>query len=325
LTLGEAHPIINAAMDIAALKDAGIRLVSIDEHIHVVQGLSRGRSPFSNSILVLDKRKALIDTGCGLSIIEKLLKLVRFDLVLNTHSHPDHTGGNWIVRERSEARIVVPEDCLDTIGSTERLGIRMMGTALAELWKQDYLPITGYRDFTPDGVYGDGAEFDLGALKLVAVHTPGHLRDHYCFFEPASGTMIGGDIDLSPFGPWYGNAESNIDAFKASVARLQNMPIATYISGHAKPVREPYLARRLSAYAAVFDERRADILALIPEGRWITLEDLVYASPIYHWDYHSHIDWFLCNGETHMIGKHLYELVRQGAIVQSDAGYRRVE
>ena len=312
-------------MDIAVLKAAGIKLVSIDERIHVVQGLGRGRSPFSNSIMVLDKRKALIDTGCGLPIIEKLMELVRFDLVLNTHSHPDHTGGNWIVRERSEARIVVPEDEQDSIGSMDKLSVRMMGAHLGEIWKREYLPITGYRDFTPDGVYGDGAEFDLGALKLVAVHTPGHLRDHYCFFEPASGTMIGADIDLSPFGPWYGNAESNIDAFKASVDRLRNMPIATYISGHAKPVHEPYLGRRLKAYLAVFDERQADILALIPEGRWITLEELVYASPIYHWDYHSHIDWFLCNGETHMIGKHLYDLERRGTIVQSPDGfaYRR--
>jgi glyoxylase-like metal-dependent hydrolase (beta-lactamase superfamily II) len=312
-------------MDIAVLKAAGIKLVSIDERIHVVQGLGRGRSPFSNSILVLDKRKALIDTGCVLPIIEKLMELVRFDLVLNTHSHPDHTGGNWIVRERSEARIVVPEDEQDSIGSMDKLSVRMMGAHLGEIWKREYLPITGYRDFTPDGVYGDGAEFDLGALKLVAVHTPGHLRDHYCFFEPASGTMIGADIDLSPFGPWYGNAESNIDAFKASVDRLRDMPIATYISGHAKPVHEPYLGRRLKAYLSVFDERQADILALIPEGSWITLEELVYASPIYHWDYKSHIDWFLCNGETHMIGKHLYELVRQGAVIQSPDGfaYRR--
>jgi len=313
-------------MDIAALKAAGIRFVSINEHIHVVQGLSRGRSPFSNSILVLDKRKALIDTGCGASIMEKLLSLERFDLVLNTHSHPDHTGGNWIVRERSEARIVVPEEGLDSIGSTDKLSVRMMGAHLGEIWKRDYLPITGYRDFTPDGVYGDGAEFDLGAIKLIAVHTPGHLRDHYGFFEPASGTMIGGDIDLSPFGPWYGNAESNIGAFKSSVKRLQDMPIATYISGHARPVHEPYLGRRLQAYLAVFDERQADILALIPRDGWITLEDLVYASPIYHWDYKNHIDWFLCNGETHMIGKHLHDLVQCGVVVQSQDGfaYRRV-
>ncbi len=312
-------------MDFAALKAAGIRLLSIDEHIHVVQGLGRGRSPFSNAILVLDKRTALIDTGCGLSIIEKLLELVRLDLVLNTHSHPDHTGGNWLVRERSGARIVVPKEGLDSIGSTDKLGVRMMGSHLGEIWTRDYLPITGYRDFTPDGVYGDGAEFDLGAIKLVAVHTPGHLRDHYCFFEPASGTMIGGDIDLSPFGPWYGNAESNIGDFRASVARIQDMPVTTYISGHARPVREPYLGRRLQAYLAVFDERRSDILNLIPRDAWITLEELVYASPIYHWDYKSHIDWFLCNGETHMIGKHLYDLVNRGEVVQSTDGlaYRR--
>jgi len=75
----------------------------------------------------------------------------------------------------------------------------------------------------------------------------------------------------------------------------------------------------------VFDERRSDILNLIPRDAWITLEELVYASPIYHWDYKSHIDWFLCNGETHMIGKHLYDLVNRGEVVQSTDGlaYRR--
>ena len=34
-------------------------------------------------------------------------------------------------------------------------------------------------------------------VELIAVHTPGHTRDHLCFFDPATRTLYTGDHILS--------------------------------------------------------------------------------------------------------------------------------
>jgi glyoxylase-like metal-dependent hydrolase (beta-lactamase superfamily II) len=309
-------------MVINALKKTGIRVSSLDEHIHIVQGEGRSRSPFSNSILILDKRNTLVDTGCGLKTIVGILKILPLHLIISTHSHPDHTAGNWLIQERSEAEIVVPSNNSDTIGNADRLAVRLIGEELAPLWKETYLPITGFRDFLPHAYYGDGYIFPLGNTRFIALHTPGHLNDHYCLYEPQRKILIGSDIDLSPFGPWYGNEESDIYKLKSSIERLKAMHIEVYISSHAKAVRGGYIKRRLNAYANVFAERDKTILHVIPSHAWVSQEDIVLQSPIYGYDY-DHMDRILHYGETQMVKKHLGDLVQKGAVMREKIGYKK--
>lgn len=309
-------------MDIYRLQDLGLKITAVTDQIHVIQGKLRSRSPFSNSILVLDKVNAIIDTGCGLEIIRKLINTVDIDLVLNSHSHPDHTSGNWLLQEVSCPDIIVPANNKDSICRADKLAPRLIGNTLAQLWKDTHLAFTGFKDFSIISSFEEGDEFDMGLTRFVTIYTPGHLNDHYCLWEPEKKILIGFDIDLSPFGPWYGNEESDIDAFKASIERIKAFPIDIYISSHARPVKASHLSKRMASYEAVFDHRDAIILDLIPRDGWISLEDIVKRSPIYGYDY-AFEDKILFYGEANMIKKHLQGLIDKDKVFCLDGKYRR--
>jgi glyoxylase-like metal-dependent hydrolase (beta-lactamase superfamily II) len=303
------------------LLSLGIKITPITDTIFVIHGNNRSRSPFSNTICILDQNNMLMDTGCGIELLTQMSDVISFDKVILSHSHPDHTGGTWLFQRIPGVEITVPREGSESIGSADRLALRFVGHDLAQHWKETYLPVTRFRDFTPRSTFHDGSEFLTGENRFIALHTPGHLQDHYCFWEPDKKILIGFDIDLSPFGPWYGNPESDIPLFKKSITMIKSLPVETYISSHARPMKYPHFLKRIDAYTSVFDERDRKILNLVPEEGGITLDELVVKSPIYNVDYNLHPDRMLKFGETRIIEKHLLGFKTRGII--ADDGHAR--
>jgi glyoxylase-like metal-dependent hydrolase (beta-lactamase superfamily II) len=301
------------------LQTAGIRITSISEKLHVIQGNNRSRTPFANAFLILDRKHILLDTGCGHEILHTVCREAGLDLVLNSHSHLDHTAGNCIVPSGTE--IMVPVEGKETISRAELMALRFVGEPLAGVWMATYPPLTGFRDFTFHSTYSHGEELSTGTMRFIAMHTPGHLNDHYCLWEPDQRIFIGFDIDLSPFGPWYGNLECDIGRFKKSLQKIMHMPAETYLSSHARPLRNQYISKRLMAYASFFEERDRQILGLLSSGRPRGLQELVKQSPFYEAD-HSRPDKLLWFGEEQMVLKHLEGLTERGLVVKEGDVYR---
>jgi glyoxylase-like metal-dependent hydrolase (beta-lactamase superfamily II) len=300
-------------MPIEKLRSYGIKITDIDEQVHIIHGLNRSRSPFSNSFLITDETNLLLDAGCGISIIEIILENINVDLAVLSHSHPDHTSGSWLLNQAGTC-ILVPCENADSIGNTDKLANRMVGSELSETWKKEYLPATGYRDFSFAGTFSDGHEFSTKNLKLKAISAPGHTNDHYCLWEPEKKLIFGFDVDLSPFGPWYGNPESDIGLFIKSIAKIKALPFETYISSHAKPVNRAHALRRLEAYESMIEFRDRLIFDLMPPGIPVSPSDMTWISPIYGCDYKTKMDEILFYGETNMVSKHLARLTDMGRI-----------
>ena len=309
-------------MPIEKLRSHGIKITDIDEQVHIIHGLNRSRSPFSNSFLITDETNLLLDTGCGISIIETILGNINVDLAVLSHSHPDHTSGSWVLNWAGIS-IIVPCENADSIGDTEKLATRMVGSELSETWKKEYLPATGYRDFTFAGTFSNGHEFSTGKLRLKAMSAPGHTNDHYCLWEAEKKIIFGFDFDLSPFGPWYGNPESDIGLFIKSIAKVKALPFETYISSHARPVNRAHALRRLEIYEAVIEFRDHLILELMPHEREVMPADITWISPIYGCDYKTKMDTILFYGETNMISKHLSRLADMGRITMRDGTFMK--
>jgi len=309
-------------MDIDKLRLSGIKVTTITDTIHVIQGNNRSRSPFSNAILILDKTHALIDPGCGTEITQKIARTIGIDIVITSHSHPDHTAGVHLIQEISNPHVAVPQEHAQSIYSADSLALRFVDKDMVQLWKDYYLPITGFRDFTPTMCFAHGHEFSFGENRFIALHTPGHLEDHYCLFEPDQKIVAGFDIDLSPFGPWYGNPESDIDQFKESIDLVSRLDAEIYITSHSKPVKDAYISKRMDTYTKAFHERDDTILRAMSMNNWSDLEDIVMQSPIYQVD-HSRPDRLLIYGETQMVLKHIQGLAEKGRIIHQDGKYRR--
>jgi glyoxylase-like metal-dependent hydrolase (beta-lactamase superfamily II) len=165
----------------------------------------------------------------------------------------------------------------------------------------------------PDAVgYADGAVWELGGVRVRALHMPGHTAGHSVLFVEPEGIVFIGDIDLSGFGPYYGDATSSLAEFRRTLARLPDVPATTWITSHHKGVIQDrtLFLDLLRAFAARIDEREARLLQLLaPEPQ--TLAELATQRLLYP----PHADdlWIDC-AEARSIQLHLDELVAAGRV-----------
>ena len=85
--------------------------------------------------------------------------------------------------------------------------------------------------------FSDGDVFDLGGgVTVEAVHLPGHTRGHSGF--RMDGVFFLSDIDLTGFGPYYGDVWSDLEDFEASLAKVRDEEADFYVTFHHKGVIE---------------------------------------------------------------------------------------
>ena len=171
----------------------------------------------------------------------------------------------------------------------------------------------------PDALaYADGATWELGGSTVRAIHMPGHTAGHCVLLVEPEGVAFIGDIDLTGFGPYYGDAASSLADFRRTLARLPDIPARVWVTSHHRGV---YTDRRamleaLAAFTAKIDEREQRLIALLAE-RPRTLAELVAARLLYPPDYE---EIWIDDAERRSIGQHLEELVASGRVLARDDG-----
>ncbi len=277
-------------------------------------GEKSGKYPDGNQVVVRGREAvAVFDTPQVAKHLAELLASA--DLVILGHVHEDHMAGLHLM---PDAPVHVHEADLDAARSWPGL-CRHYGYPQPVL---DRLRRKIEADFhyapRPDAVgYADGAVWDLGGgVRVRAVHLSGHTAGHCVLLVEPEGVAFIGDIDLSGFGPYYGDATSSLAEFRRSLARLPELPATRWITSHHKGVvqdRAQFL-EMLNAFAARIDEREARLLQMLQAGPQ-TLDDLVRQRLLYP----PHADdlWVDC-AETRSIAQHLDELIAAGRVERTD-------
>ncbi len=153
-----------------------------------------GEPRSSAAYLVRGERAALVDTGTARSVPRLIdaLRGVSIDWILVTHLHLDHAGGaGALAAAHPEATIVAHPKALAHLVDPTRLeeSVRAANPALFPLYGRP-TPIAEAR-LRPAA---DGETLDLGrAVRLEALHTPGHAAHHVCWFEPGKRLLFAGD------------------------------------------------------------------------------------------------------------------------------------
>ena len=157
----------------------------------------------------------------------------------------------------------------------------------------------------------------FGGLTAVVLHTPGHTPGHCCFHFPDQGLIYLADIDLSRFGPWYGDRGSDIDQTIKSVKRMAGLIDQTWIASHEQAVFEGNIEKEAQQYLSVIKQREDQLCALLKEPK--TIEEIVAARIIYKKPREPKD--FYEFGEWSMITKHLERLLKSGQIVRESGKY----
>ena len=206
--------------------------------VTLIVGEKRGRFPFSNSLLIKRSReKILVDLGLGYS---HLSVLEGIDAVIITHYHPDHIS--LIGWASPRAKIYAP--VLDTVFSTLASLAKRFAPMVWEKWVE-MARAMGLPEKLPETKPYDFSEEVLGVQTL---HLPGHLQSHHGVL--VEDCLYGSDVDLTGFGPWYGNPEASLYQFLNDIVFLASLRPKRYCSSHKEKVfegREVY--EELAKYA----------------------------------------------------------------------------
>lgn len=242
------------------------------------------------------------------------------ELVVMGHAHEDHMAG---LHRLPHASVHVNEADLAAVRSWEAM---IAHYGIDETHAPAML-VNIQRDFfyvpRPDAQgYADGASWDLGQSRVRAFHMPGHTAGHTVLLVEPEGVAFIGDIDLTGFGPYYGDACSSLRDFRRSLARLPDLPAKVWVTSHHRGIytdREHFL-RDLATYTAKLDEREQRLLAMLRESPK-TLAQLVEQRLLYPPGYET---LWLVGAETRTISQHLDELLADGRVQVDEQGVYRL-
>jgi glyoxylase-like metal-dependent hydrolase (beta-lactamase superfamily II) len=280
--------------------------------VTVLAATGGGAYPYGNSlvvrgsegVLVVDPSLAVHDGGARLAA----------DAVLLSHAHEDHLAGLALV----DAPVHVHEADLAAVRSVDRLlaGYGLPPTAAADFRRA---LVTDFHVVDrPDATgFSDGSRFDLGDRTVTAVHLPGHTAGHSGLLVEPDGFLYVADIDLTSFGPFYGDVGSSLDDFEASMRRCGAIDARWFGTFHQKGVIEgaAEFRRRLQRYADVVAARDAALIAFAAEPR--SVEEIARHRLIYR----PHVDApYVPSVERRSAEQHVARLVRAGAVVEVEPG-----
>ncbi len=208
------------------------------------------------SYLIIGKDKALLfDTGMGLDSISSVIKqLTQLPVtVLNSHTHPDHIGGNYEFRN-----ILAMKTNFTLLHAKEGWSHDAIKWEVTKdafcMQKLPGMDTARYaiKPFHISRFVKDGDEIDLGGRKLQIISVPGHTPDAIALLDKTNGYLFTGDTFYE--GPIYLFAEeTDIVAYEKSITKLAALvpQVKTVFPAHNNPVCEP---ARLTELKSNFDK-----------------------------------------------------------------------
>ena len=218
------------------------------------------------SYLIVGQKQALLfDTGMGIADIHKVVSRLtsRPVVVLNSHTHDDHVGGNWqfnsifgmdtsFTRENAKGSTA---DAQAEIAPGEICGNLPKGfdpkTYRTKPWHVSFFIHDGFR-------------IKLGGRTVEVIATPGHTPDSIALIDRENKLLFTGDT-YYPAPIWLFRPETDLTAYEKSIAQLAALApeVNTVFGAHNIPVAQPEV---LPALGQAFADLQAGKAACKPEG-----------------------------------------------------------
>lgn len=218
----------------------------------------------SSFLISGSERDLLFDTGMGIGNILRLVQLLtdRELIIVNSHSHFDHIGGNWLFPEvhifDDDYAVKVMVEGYSEWDLRFDSKLACFNKSLPAGFDPDQYRI---KPISPEKIIRiqEGKIFDLGNRLLEVIHTPGHSQDSISLLDRKNRILFPGDV----FGEWmlaffderlpkFG--WSNLEDYAASLRKLArlNPDLAYLCLSHGDPLADPgELVKASQAFAAV--------------------------------------------------------------------------
>ncbi|PXX38738.1 MBL fold metallo-hydrolase [Undibacterium pigrum] len=152
-----------------------------------MQVFERGWLSSNNILFIDDQQTALVDSGYlshapqTMALMQQALGDRTLDLLVNTHLHSDHCGGNASLQRQFGCRTLIP----------------IADTPAVAVWDEEALTYaaTGQRceRFSFDGAIQHGDELQLGGMSWQVLSAPGHDPHSMILYCAQEGILISAD------------------------------------------------------------------------------------------------------------------------------------
>jgi glyoxylase-like metal-dependent hydrolase (beta-lactamase superfamily II) len=203
--------------------------MSLPDSMHVLQ---RGWLSSNNILFTGREQTALVDSGYAthapqtLQLVSHLLQGRPLDLLLNTHTHSDHVGGNAALQQAYGCRTIIP--------AADAPAVRD--------WDEDALSYraTGQQcpRFRFDATMAAGDMLSLGDMEWQVLGAPGHDPHSLILYCPQERILISADaLWENGFGVIFPELEGEpgFDETRATLERIAALDVRLVIPGHGAP------------------------------------------------------------------------------------------
>lgn len=170
--------------------------------------------PGTNTYLLGDKDVIVIDPGPAIDAhVDAIIAAGegRIRYIICTHTHPDHSPAWKAVAEATGATVIgaLPEG-------------------------DDHQDET----FSPDVTLKHEYRLKTDELSLLALHTPGHVSNHYCFLLEDEKMLFAGDHIMNGSTVVIIPPGGDMQAYIAALKMLLDYPLDSIAPGHGELIHE---------------------------------------------------------------------------------------
>ena len=203
--------------------------MSLPDSMHVLQ---RGWLSSNNILFTGDGHSALVDSGYAshapqtLELVAHLLRGRPLDLLVNTHTHSDHCGGNAVLQQAYGCRTLIPEGEARAVREWDEEALSYVATG-------QHCPRFGF-----DGTIAAGDSLMLGEFEWQVMGAPGHDPHSVILYCPAERLLISADaLWENGFGVIFPEleGESGFAEARATLEQIAGLDVRLVIPGHGAP------------------------------------------------------------------------------------------
>lgn len=187
-------------------------------------------------IYVGSEKVLLLDTGFGLLDLREIINRLcpgKEIVVVNTHAHGDHNGGNGQFECVHVGRRDAQISRCDMDAKTRERFFEHFLCHEPRLKDRD---LSGWHPKAAGRIVEltDGDVINLGNVQLEVLETPGHTKGSICLYDRANGYLFTGDMMLT----WqvWGQLErsASLKEYGESLHRLAMLPVKEVFPAHGK-------------------------------------------------------------------------------------------
>ena len=225
------------------------------------------------------------------------LALDDLSLVVNSHAHPDHMGGNEVLAARTGARFAAPAAEVARLEDNDLL--------LEELWGASP---EAYR-------MSDGDRVPSASGSLVVVETSGHSPGHIALLHEPSRTLFSFDdvqgrgVPFLDSDLWLGPLYEDVSRYRAGLVRLLDLEVDAVVPSHGDPLDASAGRKRIEESVTWIDDVDAHTRVLLRRRGSLDVAELAESIGTELGNFGG-----ICLQTVQMARAHLNQLTREGLV-----------